>query len=155
MKYLIDLAKAFDKVNHTILLGKLEHYGNRGVTLSWFRSYLTNRKQYVAIDKYKSDCAQIICGVPQGSILGLLLFLVYINDLNHASKILHTIMFADDTNLFLEGKSLDALEMQMNGELKIISKWFKANLLSLNIDKTLNMLFGNKKYQNLSLLIKN
>ena len=110
----IDLAKAFDTVNHKILLGKLEHYGIRGVTLSWFRSYLTNRKQYVVIDKYKSDCAQITCGVPQGSILGPLLFLVYINDLNYASKILQTIMFADDTNLFLTGKSLDALEMQMN-----------------------------------------
>ena len=151
----IDLAKAFDTVNHKILLGKLEHYGIRGVTLSWFRSYLTNRKQYVVIDKDKSDCAQITCGVPQGSILGPLLFLVYINDLNYASKILQTIMFADDTNLFLTGKSLDDLEMKMNDELKIISKWFKANLLSLNIDKTSYMIFGNKKYQNLSLLIEN
>ena len=76
----IDLAKAFDTVSHTISLGELEHYGIRGVTLSWFRSYLTNRKQYFVIDKYKSDCAQITCGVPQGSILGPLLFLVYIND---------------------------------------------------------------------------
>ena len=126
-----------------------------GVTLSWFRSYLTNRKQYVVIDKYKSDCAQITCGVPQGSILGPLLYLVYINDLNYASTILQTIMFADDTNLFLTGKSLDALEMQMNRELKIISEWFKANLLSLNIDKTSYMIFGNKKYQNLSLFIEN
>ena len=94
----IDLAKAFDTVNHKILLGKLEHYGIRGVTLSWFRSFFTNRKQYVVIDKYKSDCAQITCGVPQGSILGPLLFLVYINNLNYASKILKPIMFADDTN---------------------------------------------------------
>ena len=121
LEYLLIQPKHLITVNHTILLGKLEHYGIRGVTLSWFRNYLTNRKQYVVIDKYKSDCAQITCGVPQGSILGPLLFLVYINDLNYASKILQTIScLRDDTNLFLTGKSLDALEMQINGELKII-----------------------------------
>ena len=150
----IDLAKAFDTVNHKILLCKLEHYGIRGIPLSWFHSYLTNRKQFVVINKFSSDCAQITCGVPQGSILGPILFLLYINDLNSASKVLQTIMFADDTNLFLTGKSLDTLEEQMNEELQIISEWFKANLLSLNITKTSYMIFGNNKFRDLNLMIE-
>ena len=95
----IDLEKAFDTINHKILLEKLQHYGIRGITLQWFTSYLYNRKQRVSLDGKKSSFLNITCGVPQGSILGPLLFLLYINDMKNAVKfsILHH--FADDTNL--------------------------------------------------------
>ena len=131
----IDLAKAFNTVDHNILLNKLNHYGIRGVVNDWFRSYLTNRMQYVSIDKPNSTHSLIKCGVPQGSILGPVLFLIYINDLNQVSDILHTIMFADDTNLFLSGSKISEIELKLNNELSLLTEWFSANHLSLNIKK--------------------
>ena len=95
----IDLEKAFDTVNHNILLQKLSHYGIAGTALSWFTSYLTNRHQRVSLDGNVSDYKKIVCGVPQGSILGPLLFLVYLNDLHNAIKNCTTFHFADDTEL--------------------------------------------------------
>ena len=95
----VDLQKAFDTVNHNILLGKLKHYGIRGVAYSWFESYLKDRKQYVSINGYNSKHLSISLGVPQGSVLGPLLFLIYINDLNTAMKHCKVHHFADDTNL--------------------------------------------------------
>ena len=141
----IDLAKAFDTVNHDILLNKLYHYGVRGIPYEWFKSYLNNRKQYVYLNNAYSNHLPIICGVPQGSILGPLLFLLYINDLSTVTKLLTFIMFADDTNIFVSGKNLDHIVSVVNSELKTINTWFSANLLSLNIKKTNYMLFGNKK----------
>ena len=94
------LSKAFDTVDHQILISKLNNYGVKGKNLSWFKSYLENRKQYLNYSNDVTNLAQIKCGVPQGSILGPLLFLIYVNDLCNASNILDSIMLADDTNLF-------------------------------------------------------
>ena len=124
----IDLAKAFDTVKHSILLGKLHHYGVRGITYDWFKSYLTRRQEYVTLNKDNSKRARITCGVPQGSILGPILFLLYINDLNDVSNRLQSIMFADDTNLFHTGKTLEEVERQKNCELIKVDEWFIANL---------------------------
>ena len=110
----LDLAKAFDTVNHEILLEKPEHYGIRGIVLEWFRNYLSNRKQIVKYKQKKSESLTIKCGVPQGSVLGPLLFLIYMND----SEMLSIILFADDTNLFFSHKNLDFVHETMNCELK-------------------------------------
>ena len=106
-------------------------------------SYLENRKQFVVINKTSSNCSTITCGVPQGSILGPLLFILYINDLNTVSDVLRTIMFADDTNLFMTGKNLDEIKIQLNEKLKTFSLWFQTNLLSLNVSKTSYNVFTN------------
>ena len=100
----LDFSKAFDTVNHDILFAKLEHYGIRGVALDILRSYLSDRHQFVVYNDVKSDNQKITCGVPQGSILGPLLFLLYINDLAYVSTKLFSLLFADDSNMFLTGK---------------------------------------------------
>ena len=131
----IDLRKAFDTVNHDILLKKLEHYGIRDTSLSWFKSYLTNRKQYVYINGESSQLRDISCGVPQGSVLGPLLFLIYINDLPNISEVLNFYLFADDTNIYYEAGSMKQLESVINKELKKLYTWLIVNRLSLNIEK--------------------
>ena len=132
----IDIRKAFDTVNHSILLRKLEHYGIRDIALQWFKSYLDNRKQYVYINDEASQLKDVTCGVPQGSVLGPLLFLIYINDLPNISKVLQFFLFADDTNIYYEAESPDKLEQVINKELKKLDTWLVVNRLSLNIDKT-------------------
>ena len=113
----VDLQKAFDTVDHDILIGKLEYYGIRGVTQNWFRSYLSNRKQFVSIYGVESDTMSIKYGVPQGSVLGPLLFLIYINDLFTAIPFSTVFHFADDTNLLNINKSLKRLRKEMNLDL--------------------------------------
>ena len=137
----IDLKKAFDTVNHDILLRKLEHYGVRGPILKWFESYLTGRKQYVFYNGATSEIKNITCGVPQGSVLGPLLFLIYINDLPNISKKLTFFLFADDTNIYYESKNLKEIEKTVNEELKKLSLWLNINRLALNVAKTNFVIF--------------
>ena len=138
----IDLSKAFDTVDHKILLKKLKKYGVTGEELMWFESYLSNRKQFVKIENKESDLLKISCGVPQGSILGPLLFLIYVNDMYLFVPKLSVIMFADDTNLFVSGKDHKSLFNIMNNQLQLIEDWFAANKLSLNLQKTKYTLFS-------------
>ena len=129
-----DLSKAFDTLNHDILLTKLHHYGIRNTEWKWFQSYLQGRCQYVELNGYKSSEAPLETGVPQGSVLGPLLFLLYINDLASSTK-LRCIKFADDTNLLVTGSNLDELIDILNEELETVSDFFKANQLKLNAKK--------------------
>ena len=132
----LDFAKAFDTVNHDILLSKLEHYGITGIVNDWFRSYLSLRPQKVKINGFLSDEQYIQCGVPQGSVLGPLLFLIYINDMPYASKILDIHLFADDTSIFISNKNLEELETIVNSELVNISDGLISNKLTLNVSKS-------------------
>ena len=134
-------------MDHAILLRKLAHYGIRGTALKWFESYLGNREQYVTYNGISSS--------KQGSILGPLLFFIYIKDLCLVCKHTSAILFADDTNLFSSGKDLKTLESTTNNELSNISLWLKVNKLSLNIKKTHYMIFCRRKklYHNVKLLI--
>ena len=131
----IDLSKAFDTVYHKILTKKLELYGINGCNLVWFESYLSNRKQFITYTDKQTNIETIKCGVPQGSILGPLLFLIVVNDLHKVAKFLDPIMFADDTNLFYSHKNIKTLFQIVNSELKLVNEWFLANKLSLNAKK--------------------
>ena len=139
----LDLKKAFDTVNHNILLTKLEHYGIKGNANYWLRSFLTDRKQYTSVTGKDSNSQEITHGVPQGSVLGPLLFIIFINDLNLSvtSKVNH---FADDTNLLLINKSLKKINSLINHDLALLIQWLRANKISLNTSKTEIIIFRPK-----------
>ena len=132
---------AFDTVDHKILLDKMHAYGIRGNILRWFRSYLTNRSQLVSYDGIQSTTQTITYGVPQGSILGPLLFIIYLNDICNASELLFTVLYADDTSVVIYGKDMASIITTLNQELYKLSTWLKANKLSLNTDKTYYIIF--------------
>jgi len=131
----LDLQKAFDTVNHDILIYKLATYGIRGTTLNWFRNYLTNHKQFTIVNDTKSDVLDITCGVPQGSVLGPLLFLVYVNDIQNSVPEAKLKLFADDST-------------NTNKLLNNLNKWFVGNKLSLNIQKTCYSAFSSGQAYN-------
>ena len=143
----IALQKAVDTVNHNILLKKLQHYGIKGIANDWFKSYLTDRVQFCSINGFNSEKKYMTYGVPQGSVLGPLLFLIYINDLNRAIKYSIVNHFADDTNLFNSHSSLKSLQNRVNYDLKQLSKWLRANKISLNASKTEVLIFTHKNKQ--------
>jgi hypothetical protein len=152
-----DLRKAFDTVDHSILLKKMYKMGIRDTELAWFKDYLSNRKQFVFIDGNSSSLLDILLGVPQGSILGPLLFLLYINDLPLCSTLL-SILFADDTTLSAAGEDLITLTEHVNTEFQKVCEFFRSNRLSLHPDKTKFMIFSsnqNVKSQNISVFCNN
>ena len=143
----IDLEKAFDTVSHDILLEKLDHYGIRGISNDWFRSYLSNRSQFVSINGFNSDYKTIKYGVPQGSVLGPLLFLIFINDLNIAIKHSETFHFADDTCLLNIKDSVKQIN-KVNKGCNVLVQWLNANRISLSVAKTEVIIFALEERKN-------
>ena len=132
----LDFAKAFDTVNLDILLEKLHHYGFRGIALNWFKSFLMNRQQVVSINGNIFSNLLVHSGVPQGSVLGPVLFLLYINDIPNSVNILKPFLFADDTSLYYSSSNIKDLEITINNDLEQIQEWLLCNKLSLNIKKS-------------------
>ena len=143
---LLDLSKAFDTVDHSLLVNKLEKYGIRGTALNWLESYLQDRRQYTEINHKheirKSNSAQVVCGVPQGSILGPTLFILYTNDIFNVCKTATILQYADDTVVLCTGKDSNDLSRELDKSLETLSSWFSINKLSLNVKKTQCITFG-------------
>ena len=145
----VDFKNAFDTDNHNIILDKLAHYGVKRIENNWFKTYLTNRKQHVTVNGQKSDNALKELGVPQGSVLGSLLFLIYINDLNQFIKFSRAHYFAYYAYLLLVDNSLKKINKHINYDLKLLTTWLKANI-SLNTSKTKILIFRLKSKRNVT-----
>ena len=145
----VDLSKAFDTINYDILLDKLSYYGISGRALKLLKSYLLDRKQYVVYNNCNSNVVDVTTGVPQGSILGTLLFSIFINDLIHVTEKTKCIMYADDTTIYFNLEDFDpaTIERDINSELEKINVWLKLNKLSLNVKKTKSVIFNRKQNQ--------
>lgn len=137
----VDYTKAFDRINHEILFQKLELYGIRGHALLLIKSYLSSRTQYVQIDQFKSSSRHVVCGVPQGSILGPLLFNIYINDIVKIDKVSRFIIYADDTSIFISNENPNDVITQVNNLLQKLEKWSDENVLSVNVSKSKAIIF--------------
>ena len=141
----LDLKKAFDCVDHHILIKKMHIYGIRGHTLAWFRSYLTNRTQICKVNQAMSDARTVKCGIPQGSNLGPLLFLLYINDLPNCLSLSSASVFADDTNISTHGDTGNEVQERLNADLENVHQWLLANKLTLNKQKTEYMIISSRQ----------
>ena len=156
----LDLSKAFDTISHKILLRKLDNFGIRGMTNTWFKNDLNQRTQYMDIYGIKSTLQDITCGVPQGTILGPILFLLYINDIYKSTSLL-TLCFADDTTMSFSSSNIPELFWQMNLELYNLNQWLRPNKLCLSINKTKYIIVGPtisqqiKSFPDLTLMIDN
>lgn len=135
-----DLSKAFDTVSHDILLHKLDIYGIRGRANDFLKEYLRSRQQYTVYNNNISSYHNVHCGVPQGSILGPVLFLIYINDIVRVSNRIKYLLFADDTTLYIQGQNLNDIANTLNNELSKVSDWINANKLTINVSKTVYMI---------------
>ena len=153
----VDLRKSFDTVNHNILLKKLKKIGIRQNIKNCFFNYLTNRTQSTLVNNTASDVLPLTCGVPQGSVLGPTLFLIYINDVKHIFEHVNHLLYADDTALYIRGRNLDVLEDRLQSDLNRFSLWCRQNALTVNVKKTKYVLYGTsqllKRARNLKIYI--
>ena len=144
----LDLKKAFDTVDHDILLAKLSAYGVDGVPYHWFHSYLTDRQQYCHVSGHTSSQKHVQCGIPQGSCLGPLLFILYVNDFEQCLENCTPNMYADDTSVTCFAEDMEELCNDLQNELRNISDWMRQNKMSLNTKKSEFMIIGHKRQLN-------
>ena len=152
---LLDYSKAFDLIDHRIMLKKLNYYGIRGIVLDWFSSYLRSRQQFVTVNGVDSSPKEIEYGIPQGSILGPLLFVIYINDLPGISNLAKFILYADDANIIVTGETEEEVQLKLSQIASTLVSWVDGNGLALNLKKTHYMVFSNQRldYSKISLNI--